>query len=187
MSKSNVTGEDPVQLSVVVDVGAAAPSLVDLARDHHAFLLAFARKLTRGNFDAEDLVQDTLLKTVKHFAALPAAVNHRAWMTQVMKNLFIDRVRRKATRDRVDPLALEVVPIEEEPIWWMTLDAGDVRAAVAQLPDELRETFDRFALRGESYQAISEALGIAKATVGTRVLRARRRLKQLLVARPVLP
>lgn len=164
----------------MVDEGGNAPSVADLARDHHAFLLALARKLTRGNFDAEDLVQDVLLKTVTHYAALPVAVNHRAWMTQVLKNLFIDRVRRKQTRDRVEPADLEVAPANDEPIWWMGLDAGDVRAAVAKLPDELRETFDRFALRGESYQQISDVLGIPKATVGTRVLRARRRLRQLL-------
>lgn len=180
MPKSNATGEDPRTSAVVVEQGPSAPTVAGLAKDHHDFLLALARKLTRGNFDAEDLVQDVLLKTVTNFAALPPGVNHRAWMTQVMKNLFIDRVRRKQTRDRVDPTELEVAP-PDEPSWWMTLDAGDVRAAVARLPDELRETFDRFALRGESYQSISEALGIPKATVGTRVLRARRRLKQLLL------
>jgi RNA polymerase sigma-70 factor, ECF subfamily len=185
MSKSNVTGEDPRPRAVVPEKGSSPPALADLATDHHAFLLALARKLVRGNFDAEDLVQDVLVKTVTHFATLPPAVNHRAWMTQVMKNLFIDRVRRKQTRDKVDPVALEVAP-PEQPIWWMTLDAGDVRAAVAKLPDELRETFDRFALRNESYQTISEALGIPKATVGTRILRARRRLKQLL-EEPVQP
>jgi RNA polymerase sigma-70 factor (ECF subfamily) len=180
MSKTNVTGEDPRQLAVVPDRGPTPPTLANLARDHHAFLLALARKLTRGNFDAEDLVQDVLVKTVTHFATLTTVVNHRAWMTQVMKNLFVDQVRRRKTRDRMDPLELEAV-VPEETAWWMTLDGGDVRAAVAKLPDELRETFDRFALRGESYQAISEALAIPKATVGTRILRARRRLKQLLL------
>ena len=186
MSKSNVTGEDPRHPAVVPDSGPSPPTLANLARDHHAFLLALARKLTRGNFDAEDLVQDVLVKTVTQFATLRAVVNHRAWMTQVLKNLFIDRVRRKKTRDKLDALEPETAP-PDEPIWWMTLDAGDVRAAVAKLPDELRETFDRFALRDESYQTISDALAIPKATVGTRILRARRRLKQLLLEPLVRP
>ncbi len=184
MSKSNVTGEDPRQQAVDQATGPSPPTLATLAQDHHVFLLALARKLTRGNFDAEDLVQDVLVKTVSHFVTLPAAVNHRAWMTQVMKNLFVDRLRRKKTRDKVDALEIGVAPPEGESIWWMTLDSGDVRAAVAKLPDELRETFDRFALRGESYQTISDVLAIPKATVGTRILRARRRLKQLLLELP---
>jgi RNA polymerase sigma-70 factor (ECF subfamily) len=62
----------------------------------------------------------------------------------------------------------------------MTTD--DVRRAAARLPDELREVYVQFALDGRSYVEIADALGIPKATVGTRLSRARARLKQLLTA-----
>jgi RNA polymerase sigma-70 factor (ECF subfamily) len=101
-------------------------------------------------------------------------------MTQVMKNLFTDQLRRRKTRSALDPADLPGV-VPDEPPWWHELDANAIRAAVAMLPEELRETFDRFVFRGESYQAIAEALAIPKTTVGTRILRARRRIKTLLV------
>jgi RNA polymerase sigma-70 factor (ECF subfamily) len=139
--------------------------------------------LCRGQFDAADLVQDVLLRTLSHHDRLPEGVNHRAWMAQVMKNLFIDQVRRRnPVRADVDPSAVPAT-IPDEPAWWQSLDAEHVRAALAELPDDQREVFDRFAFRGESYQQIADALGIPKATVGTRILRARRRLKELLEKR----
>lgn len=151
-----------------------------LTHDHQDFLLALARKLCRAHFDPADLVQDTLLKTVVHFDRLPEGVNHRAWMTQVMKNLFTDQLRRRKTRSSLDPASLPVT-LPDEPPWWQQLDADAIKQVVESLPDELRETFERFVFRGESYQDIAEAMDIPKTTVGTRILRARRRIKAALI------
>lgn len=155
-------------------------TLERLTQAHHDFLFALAHKLCRTYFDPEDLVQDVLLKTVAHFDRLPPGVNHRAWMTKVMKNLFTDQLRRWKTRTTLDPADLLVVSPDEPP-WWHDLDAEAVREAMFRLPDELRETFDRFVFRGESYETIAEALGISRPTVGTRILRARRRIKAILI------
>jgi RNA polymerase sigma-70 factor (ECF subfamily) len=157
---------------------AARRTLEELARTHHPFLFALARKLCRGHFDPEDLVQELLVKTLARLDQLPAGVNHRAWMTQVMKHLFIDQLRRARTWSRpVEPVT-DAEP--EEAPWWHALDASHVHAAMAKLPEPQRDVFERFAFRGECYDAIAEALGIAKATVGTRILRARVRIKELL-------
>lgn len=176
MSKPPPPGEDLTGVSVTSETS----QLERLTHDHHDFLLALARKLCRGHFDPADLVQDVLLKTVANFERLPAGVNHRAWMSQVMKNLFTDQLRRKKTRAGLDPASLPAAVVDEAP-WWHQLDAESVRAAVAELPEELRETFDRFVFRGESYTAIAAAQAIPKATVGTRILRARRRIKAILL------
>jgi RNA polymerase sigma-70 factor (ECF subfamily) len=180
MSKPLVIREDPGGASVTSITDASPhPTLERLTHDHHDFLLALARKLCRSHFEPSDLVQDVLLRTVASFERLPPGVNHRAWMTQVMKNLFTDQLRRRKTRAAFDPASLPAEVADDAP-WWHALDAEAVRGAVAELPDELRETFERFAFRGESYQDIAAAQRIPKATVGTRILRARRRLKVLL-------
>jgi len=156
--------------------------LGELARAHRDFLRGLAAKLCRSHFDPDDLVQDVLERAIHHFDRLPPDTNHRAWMARVMHNLFIDKIRRRDAAPGVTPI--DDVPIATPPpedvVWWQNLDAGDVRAGVAELPDELRDAFVLFAFEGCSYQDIAARLGVPKATVGTRILRARRRLKELL-------
>ncbi|MEO7733671.1 MAG: RNA polymerase sigma factor [Kofleriaceae bacterium] len=156
--------------------------LDQLLYDHGDLLRRLAARLCRSSFDPDDLVQDVLERTVQHFDQLPAGVDHRAWMTRVMRNAFIDRLRRRQTR----PTGVELdddlaTPPAEPSEWWERLDAEDIRANVRRLPDELRGAFELFALEGCSYQQIADRLGIPRSTVGTRVLRARRKLKQLFV------
>lgn len=150
--------------------------------EHQDFLRGLARKLCRGTFDPEDLVQDVLLRTVAHYDRLPPDVNHAAWMARVMRNLFVDRVRARSSAPTpidVDDVTLSA-PSPDERAWWEELSRDDIRRAAEQLPDDLREAFERFAFRDESYKQISAALGVPVATVGTRVLRARRRMRAIL-------
>jgi len=155
--------------------------LDELTREHHAFLRGLAAKLCRSRFDPDDLVQEVLERAIVHFDTLPPDVNHRAWMARVMHNLFIDWVRRRQSAPAsaaIDDLALAAPP-PEAPAWWESLDAEDVRARLRELPDDQREAFELFAFDGLSYQEIAASLRIPRTTVGTRILRARRRLKEL--------
>ena len=68
-------------------------------------------------------------------------------------------------------------------LWWEELTACEVRAVLACVPDEQRITFEMFAFDGKSYDEIARQLHIAKATVGTRILRTRNRLRVLLTER----
>jgi RNA polymerase sigma-70 factor (ECF subfamily) len=113
---------------------------------------------------------------------MDAGANPRGWMVTILHNLHIDRCRRRARmKPHVphDEVPLPAPEVAEAPAW-SAMGADDVRRAAARLPDELRTTYTMFALEGRSYQEVAEALGIPKATVGTRVSRARARLKELL-------
>lgn len=178
---SSISREDAVVPSVEAIDAQARRRLDALAREHAPFLRGLAGKLCRGTFDPEDLVQDVLMTAVANLDRLPPDVNHAAWMARVMQNLFIDRLRSRASQ-RPIPIDDVVVaaPPPEEPAWWERLAREDVAAAVAQLPPELGRAFALFACEGRSYKEIAVALDVPIATVGTRVLRARRRLRALL-------
>ncbi len=184
MSRSSPAGEHRPAAAVTSIADARDRRRLDeLTRAHHATLLSLARKLCRSSFDPDDLVQDVLVKAVAHFDRLPPGTNHVAWMTRVMHNLFIDQVRRRTARPTqplADDGALAAPPPPDEAAWWEALDAADVRAAVPRLPAELRDAFALFAFDGLSYKEIGARLGVPVATVGTRVLRARRKLRVLL-------
>lgn len=125
-------------------------------------------------------MQDLFEKTVRSPSSIPPGANERAWLSRVMHNLFIDKLRRKHAR-REEPMVADVVAgtTDDHP-WWESLTATEVRAQVAKLPDEQRVTFELFAFQGKSYDAIAAELNIAKGTVGSRIQRARAKLKQLL-------
>lgn len=156
-----------------------------LAREHHGFLLAFARKLCGQIDDPADLVQDVLVKAVATPERIPPD-GARNWLVRVMRNTFIDRLRRHTAAPRTDALGEVQVAAApaDEPAWWHALDAEDIRARVGELPDDQRAVFELFAFERLSYQEIAERLGIPKATVGTRILRARRRLRELFTETP---
>lgn len=150
----------------------------ELSQRHADFLRSLAHKLCRGQLDPDDLVQDVFEKLLRH--TLPDGANERAWLSRVMNNLFIDKVRSRAAR-REDPIETEpagAMPVAGE--WWETLTVEDIRAQLPHLPDEQRDTFVLFAFEGRTYDEIAAKLGIAKATVGTRILRARSRIRERL-------
>jgi RNA polymerase sigma-70 factor (ECF subfamily) len=146
-------------------------------------LRRLAVRLCRSAFDPDDLLQDVLERTVLHVHTLLPEHDHRAWMARVMRNLFIDRLRRRTAAPAQSMLEEETpAPPPESRAWWEGLDADDIRARVAELPHELRGAFELFMFEGCSYAEIADRLRIPKMTVGTRILRARRRLKQLFLA-----
>ncbi|HEY4238952.1 MAG TPA: RNA polymerase sigma factor [Kofleriaceae bacterium] len=148
-----------------------------MSNAHGAYLHALARKLCRSQFDPEDLVQDVFEKTLR--SPIPDGANARAWLTRVLHNVFVDKLRRRAARheDLVERLP-EAPPREGEKAWWEALTEEHIRAELQTVPEELRKTFELFAFEDRTYDEIAAALGIAKATVGTRILRVRQRLRE---------
>jgi RNA polymerase sigma-70 factor, ECF subfamily len=154
---------------------------------HHDFLRNLARKLAGG--DSEDLLQDVAEKVLRHRHLLPPPGHERPWLARVLHNQFIDRLRRAKARkagqtveltDDVASEASESAITHEEHTWWQQLTAEQVRSRVTALPMDLRTTFELFTYDGKTYVEIADALKISKITVGTRILRARQRLRQLL-------
>lgn len=169
--------------------GAPAPELMGrdafdaLIQEHLPVLHARAVQLCRRQGDPDDLVQDAIERALRKRSQVKDPTRIRGWLLTILTNTFLDRLRRRRGRDEV-PLDTELpAPVIDAPSPWELLSVDDVRAAVAELPDDVRDTYRRFALCGEDYVNISAALGVPKATVGTRISRARKRLRALLVAR----
>lgn len=151
--------------------------------EHLPALRARATQLCRGHGDADDLVQDALLRAFRARAQTRDIGRVRGWLLTIVTNTFLDSLRRRKARPGEVELEIDVAAPapEEDDSPWARIDIEDVRAAVAELPEDVRETYRMFALEGRDYSGISTALGVPKATVGTRILRARKRLRGLLL------
>jgi RNA polymerase sigma-70 factor (ECF subfamily) len=154
-----------------------------LVREHQEALYAFALKLTGEVNDARDLVQDVFEKVLRTDAAQPRG-NDRAWMFTVLHHLFVDRYRKKARAPR--HASLDDVDVAAEtpvaPPAWVDLTVDQVRVAMRSLEPEFAEVYELHALEGLGYGEIAARLGLPSSTVGTRIMRARKKLRAILAA-----
>jgi RNA polymerase sigma-70 factor (ECF subfamily) len=143
-----------------------------------------ARRIGNGCLDPEDLAQEVLERWTRAAPRLPPTTNPLAWMIVVLRRLAIDQLRHQRVTAPVAADDSRLATAEREPApWWLELELADVVRVLGELPEPLRGTFRRFAIDGQSYHEIASELQISPATVGVRVLRARRKLRQLLSAR----
>jgi RNA polymerase sigma-70 factor (ECF subfamily) len=159
------------------------------AREHEAALHATALRLCGNPTDARDLVQDTFERGLRNLARYRPGTDGRAWLLTILHHLFIDRCRSRTRERRADVSAEDVeeriaAPEVEAAPAWASISPEQLREALEKIPEEFRSVYRMHSLEGRSYIEISERLGIPKATVGTRLIRARRRLKELLMPTP---
>jgi RNA polymerase sigma-70 factor (ECF subfamily) len=164
---------------------APCPELMTLIVDLRPSLLRRAQRLV-GSADAEDLLQDACERAIANAATYEPGTNANAWLGRIINNLAVDRWRRDWRRV-CDPRAIEALsvppPQEREPAPdWHGLTVEDVRAAAKRLPMPYREAFRLSLEEGLNHDDIAARLGVKPATVGTRLFRARARLRTTLQA-----
>jgi RNA polymerase sigma-70 factor (ECF subfamily) len=179
------TGPDPESPEV------RARALIERAiTDYRDDLLRRARMLCGKHDEADDLVQRTVERALlrAHLFDLAREPSVLAWLHRVQTNLFIDQFRKRSRRPLHEDIDTVQVPTPEpdHPPPWAGCSTDDVWRAVEQLPPEFREAFVHFEIDKLSYGEIATRLGIKPSTVGTRILRARARLKEALM-RPASP
>jgi RNA polymerase sigma factor (sigma-70 family) len=160
----------------------AAPLLDVLSRG--------ARRLTRCDADAEDLLQDTLLHAYTGFATFQRGSNFKAWLFRILYNRWVSTYRAKQRRPQEvsadyltegdlansalrQPGAMRSAEAE-------VLDAmpdGDVKAAMVAMPEGFRVALFYADVEGYTYAETAAILDIPMGTVMSRVSRARQRLR----------
>lgn len=144
-------------------------------------LRAFAWSLSHNGSDADDLVQDTLIKAWTNREKFEVGTNLRAWLFTILRNTYYTNVlrRRREVRDETGEYAgsLRTAPTQE---WSMQMRS--LQAALQKLPDEHREALILVGAAGLSYEEAAEICGCALGTIKSRVNRARARLLKIMDA-----
>lgn len=151
-------------------------------------LYATALRLTRNRADAEDLVQDTVVKALRFSDRFERGTNLRAWLSTILHNTWRNRLRdagREAATIDVDSTRLDdaegagetaaATETPEQLLLRNTLDA-DLRAALDDLPDVFRQAVWLRDVEEFSYAEIARMLEIPIGTVMSRISRGRRLL-----------
>lgn len=149
-----------------------------VASGHVAHAAIAAHVGRRG--EADDLVQETFVRVCQGIGHLREAANFESWLYGIARRVALEWVRSR----RGAPASLQTdeapAPAPDEPVD-EPLDA--LRAAVATLPEEYRETLTLYYTRQLSYQEIADLQGITRAGVNQRLTRARAMLRTSLAGR----
>ena len=142
--------------------------------DHLDRLYRAAWALCGSRQEAEDLVQETYARVL----ARPRLLRHEddlGYLLRAMRNTFLNQRRTESRRVRAGPLpeALDLVadPRAREP--QAALEASELYAAIASLPDDFRDVLVAVDVTGLSYKEAARALRIREGTVMSRLYRAR--------------
>ncbi len=147
-----------------------------------------ARWLTRNGHDAEDLVQESLLRAFKAFHGF-RGVDGRAWLLAVVRNVCYTWLRRNRQQELTTEFDEKIHTLEGDMLnpERLVLREGDgarVRQALEELPAEFREVLVLREIEGMSYKEISTVVDVPVGTVMSRLARARGRLQRELTGPP---
>lgn len=145
-----------------------------------------ALQFTKNMDDANDLVQDTLLKAILNYRRFREGSNLKGWLYTIMKNIFINQYRR-THRSAVCLVHKDDIG-SNQLIFSACLNEGenrfmmkDIREAFSALSCDYRQSFNLF-YRGFKYYEIADSLQIPIGTVKTRIHMARKQMKGTLSA-----
>lgn len=195
-----VLGEGGPVLPAAAEVD---PFLVDLLT-HLDALFAVASRMTKSTAEAEDLVQDTVVKAMRARDQFQAGTNLKAWLLRIQTNTFINRYRRGGLeRDFLD--GPDADPLADG---WMgantmrsmrdpetqalkPLIEAELQSALDELPEDFRLAVILSDIEELSYKEIAEAMGCPIGTVMSRLHRGRKilqkRLREHALAMGIVP
>jgi RNA polymerase sigma-70 factor (ECF subfamily) len=136
-------------------------------------LTQFARSLCRQSADAEDLVQETLVKALKNRDKYQPYGSLKSWLFTIMKNSFCSRFKRAR---RETPLLDETGPTISAP-QEMAIELQDVGRAYSKLSARHRNVIDLVVFNGLSYEHAATESGCTIGTIKSRLCRARMQLE----------
>ena len=157
-------------------------------------LYSAALRMTRNPADAEDVLQEALLKAFRGYGTFKAGTNLKAWLYRILTNTFINKYRSKSRR----PSEVELGELEdlylckrigsdlggatrsaEEEALDLFVDQ-DIKKAVEDLPENFRIPVILADVEGFSYKEIAEIIDVPIGTVMSRLHRGRKALQRTL-------
>ena len=164
----------------------------DEALPHLDALYSMAIRLARNPDDANDLLQETVLRAYRFFHQFESGTNCRAWMLTILFNNFRNGYRKSSREQpassadeferKVEAESLRTDPAGSNPEALMAGLGmeGEVETALASLPDEFRQAVLLVDVEELSYQEVSGVLNVAIGTIKSRVSRGRAMLRERL-------
>ncbi len=141
-----------------------------------------AYRILKDEFEAEDLMQEAFLSAFSKLHTFKGEVTFGAWLKRIVINKSLTQLKKNT---RYDVVKMDVIPnyeIEEETIDYSGLNVKQVLKTIESLKENYRVILTLNLIEGYDYEEISEILNYTNENVRTTVSRAKKKLKQALLA-----
>jgi RNA polymerase sigma-70 factor (ECF subfamily) len=164
---------------------ATDDALAALVEQYASTLYRVAFSVLRNAADAEDAVQETFLRVLRHRATLGEVRDHRVWLIRIVWNIVLDRKRRAKTRPETEDVSdlARVLPasgLSAEELAAAAQHHSRMLLLVDRLPAKEREVLVLSAFEELSSVEIAGILGVTESSVRSRLFRARNLMADLL-------
>jgi len=162
-----------------------AQTIAQLVAEYSTALYRVAFSVTRNAAEAEDAVQETFLRVLRHEARLDEIRDYRVWLVRIVWNIVLDKKRRAKTRPEGEDIAdharlLTTGERGADDTVISTQEHARILALVDRLPGREREALLLSAVEELTTAEIAAALGTTESSIRSRIFRARRELSLLL-------
>ena len=141
-----------------------------------------AYRILKDAFEAEDIMQEAFLTAFTKLHSFKGEVTFGAWLKRIVINKSLTQLKKN---NRYNEVKMEVIPnydTEDEPIDYSDLKVANILNCINSLKDNYRLVLTLNLIEGYDYEEISEILQYSNENVRTTISRAKKKLKQLLLA-----
>ncbi len=153
-----------------------------LCSEHISALRYFLVNLTGSQYDANDILQESLIKAFTKIESYRTNISFGGWLKTIARNIYIDTIRKQSSKRDIyaDDYASEVFVVEVESESWQQQEImfDSLEAAIKSLPKEYKDILNMKYFQDLSYEEISQRLNIPIGTVKTWLHRAKKELKK---------
>jgi RNA polymerase sigma-70 factor, ECF subfamily len=160
-------------------------NITALVAEYSTTLYRVAYSVTRNAAEAEDIVQETFLRVLKHQQKLGEIRDARVWLVRIAWNLSLDHKRRAKTRPETEDIAdfARVLPAADRRVEDEVISAEEyarILELIDRLPEKERKALLLSAMEELSTAEIAAACSTTESSIRSRIFRARRELAVLL-------
>ena len=159
---------------------------LDLYKAYYKAMYNTAYRILKDNFEAEDIMQEAFLTVFTKMHTYKGEVTFGAWLKRIVINKSLTQLKKN---NRYQEIKMEVIPnndtIEEETIDYSGLKAKSVLTCLQNLKENYRLVLTLHLIEGYDYEEIAQILNYTNENVRTTVSRAKKKLKQVILAEKV--
>jgi RNA polymerase sigma-70 factor (ECF subfamily) len=155
---------------------------LDIYKAYYKAMYNTAHRILKDNYEAEDIMQEAFLTVFTKMDTYKGEVTFGAWLKRIVINKSLTQLKKN---NRYNEVKMEVIPnddVEEETIDYSGLKAKNVLACLQSLKENYRLVLTLHLVEGYDYEEIAQILDYTNENVRTTVSRAKKKLKQVLLA-----